>query len=153
MLNSLLCLSVKLSLLHIWMIALPVEYYWFFFPFIILNISGHSLLACRVSDKKLAHSFTGPPLYITSCFFLAAFNILSLCLISAILIKICLGLALFVLVLFGTLCLLDLKVCFPFLCEGNFPCYVCPFPSLSLSSFWDPYNANVSTLDVVLEVS
>ena len=74
-----------------------------FFPFITLNISCHSLLACRVSAEKSADSLMGVPLYVTSCFSLAVFNILSLSLIFAILIT-CLSVILFGLILFGTLC-------------------------------------------------
>ena len=53
-----------------------------FFPFSSLNISCHSLLACRVSAERSAVKQMGFPLYVTCCFSLAAFNILSLCLIS-----------------------------------------------------------------------
>ena len=52
-----------------------------FFPFSILNISCHSLLACRVSGERSAVKHMGFSLYVTCCFSLAAFNILSLCLI------------------------------------------------------------------------
>ena len=52
-----------------------------FFPFSTLNIPCHSLLACRVSAERSAVKCLGLPLYVTSCFSLAAFNILSLCLV------------------------------------------------------------------------
>ena len=52
-----------------------------FFPFGTLNISCHSLLACRVSAKRSAVKCMGFPLYVTCCFSLAAFNIISLCLV------------------------------------------------------------------------
>ena len=52
-----------------------------FFPFSILNIPCHSLLDCRVSDERSAVNSMGFPLYIACCFSLAAFNILSLCLV------------------------------------------------------------------------
>ena len=39
-----------------------------FFPFITLNISCHSLLACRVSVEKSADSLMGVPLYVICCF-------------------------------------------------------------------------------------
>ena len=46
-----------------------------FFPFNTLNISYHSLLACRVSAERLAVKCVGfPLLYVTCCFSLAAFN-------------------------------------------------------------------------------
>ena len=49
------------------------------FPFSTLNISCHSFLACRVSAERSAVKQMGFPLYVTCCFSLAAFNILSLC--------------------------------------------------------------------------
>ena len=48
------------------------------FPLGTLNISCHSLLGCKVSDEKSAYSIVVVPLYITSCFCLIAFKILSL---------------------------------------------------------------------------
>ena len=56
----------------------------YFFPFSALNISCHSLLACRVSDEKSAVNCMGFPLYVTCCLSLGAFNILSLCLIFVV---------------------------------------------------------------------
>ena len=61
-----------------------------FFSFSTLNISCHSLLACRVSAERSAINHMGFPLYATCSFFLAAFNILFLCLISVSLINMCL---------------------------------------------------------------
>ena len=46
----------------------------------------------------------GFPLYVTCCFSLAAFNILSLCLIFVSLINMCLGMFLLGFILYGTLC-------------------------------------------------
>jgi len=43
-----------------------------------LKITSHYLLACRVSAEKSAVKCMGFPLYVTCCFSLAAFNILSL---------------------------------------------------------------------------
>ena len=63
-----------------------------FFPFSTLNISCHSLLACRVSAERSAVKRMGFSLYVTCFFSLAAFNILSLCLIFVSLINMCLGL-------------------------------------------------------------
>ena len=62
-----------------------------FSPFSTLNISYHSLLACRVFAERSAVKHTQFPLYVTCCFFLAAFNNLSLCLILVSLISMCLG--------------------------------------------------------------
>ena len=111
-----------------------------------------SLVACRVSVEKSADSIMGVPLYVTCCFSLAALNILSLSLIFAILITVCLAVIFFGLILSGTR-FLDL-VAFPRL--GKFSAVMssdmlsAPF---FLFSFWDPYNVNASMLDVVLKVS
>ena len=78
-----------------------------FFPFITLNISCHSLLACRVSIEKSAGSLMGVPLYVIYHFSLVAFNILSLSLIFVSLITICLSVCLLGFILSGTLCFLD----------------------------------------------
>ena len=45
-----------------------------FFPFITLNISCHSLLACRVSVEELVDSLMGVPWYVICHFSLVAFN-------------------------------------------------------------------------------
>ena len=75
-----------------------------FSPFITLNISCHSLLACRVSAERSAVKHMGFHLYVTCCFSLDAFNILSLCLVLVSLISMCLGLFLLGFILYGTLC-------------------------------------------------
>ena len=75
-----------------------------FFPFSTLNISCHSLLACRVSAERSAVKCMGFPLYVTCYFSLAAFNILSLCFIFVSLISMCLDTFLLGLILYGTLC-------------------------------------------------
>ena len=62
-----------------------------FFPFSTSNISFHCLLACRVSAEKSAVKRMGFPLYVTCCFSLDAFSILSLCLVLVSLISMCLG--------------------------------------------------------------
>ena len=49
------------------------------FPFITLNTSCHSLLACRVSTEKSADSLMGVPVYVICCFPLLLF-IFYLCL-------------------------------------------------------------------------
>ena len=75
-----------------------------FFPFSTLNISCHSLLACRVSSERSAGKHMGFPLYVTYCFSLAAFNILCLCLVFVSLISMWLGMFLLGFILYGTLC-------------------------------------------------
>ena len=59
-----------------------------FFPFSTLNISYNSLLACRVSAERSAVKHMGFPLYVTCCFSLDAFNILSLCSIFVSLVSV-----------------------------------------------------------------
>ena len=75
-----------------------------FFPFSTLNVSCHSLLACRVSAERSAVDHMAFPLYVTCCFSLAGFNILSLGLVFVSLISMCLGMFLLRFILYGTLC-------------------------------------------------
>ena len=79
-----------------------------FLPFSTLNVACHSLQAYRVSAERSADKPMRFPLYVTCCFSLAAFNILSLCLVFVSLISMCLGVFLLGLILYGTLHLLDL---------------------------------------------
>ena len=97
-LNSLnFCLSMKtlisLSILNIF--ARYSNHGCSFFSFGTLNIFCHSLLTCRVSAEKYAVNCMSFPLCITCCFFLSAFNILSLCLTSVSFINMCLNVFLF----------------------------------------------------------
>ena len=62
-----------------------------FSPFSTLNISYHSLLACRVFAERSAVKHMQFPLYVTCCFSLAAFSIIFLCLVFVSLICMCLG--------------------------------------------------------------
>ena len=75
-----------------------------FFPFSTLNIFCHSLLVCRFSAERSAVKHMGFPLYVTCCFSLVAFNILSSCLFFVFLISMCPGLFLLEFILYGTLC-------------------------------------------------
>ena len=75
-----------------------------FFHFITLNISCHSLLACRVSVEKSDDSLMGVAWYVICCFSLVALNILSLSLIFVSLITMCLDVFLLGFNLPGTLC-------------------------------------------------
>ena len=101
-------------------------------PFSTLNISCHSLLACRVSAERSAVKHVGFPLHVTRCFSLAAFDILYLCLVFVSLISMYLGMFLLRFILCGTLCLLDLIDYFLFML-GKFSNVVsskifsCPF--------------------------
>ena len=80
-----------------------------FFPFNTLNISCHSLLACRVSAERSAVKHMWFLLFVTCCLSFAAFNILSLCLIFVSLISMCLGVFLlgFIQMRLSALCGLD----------------------------------------------
>ena len=75
-----------------------------FFPFITLNVSCHSLLACSVSAERSDVNLMEIPLYVIYCFFFAAFNIFSLNLTFVSLINMCLGVFLLGFILYGTLC-------------------------------------------------
>ena len=125
-----------------------------FFPFNTLNISCHSLLACRVSAERSAVKCMGFPLYFTSFFPLAAFHILSLCLFFVSLVSMCLGMFLLGLVLYRTLCLLYLIAYFLFhvgeiFKYSLFKNFLIPF--LFLFFIWDSYNLAVGAFDVVPE--
>jgi len=74
-----------------------------FFLFCTLNISCHSLLPCSISAERSAVKCMEFPLYVTCCFSLAAFNILSLCLVFFSLISMCLVVFLFGFILYVTL--------------------------------------------------
>ena len=77
--------------------------------FMTLNISCQSILACKVSFEKLADSdqLTEISLWelpqVSNLFPLAAFKILTLSLTFGFLMMMCLGVGLFVSILFGTL--------------------------------------------------
>ena len=126
-----------------------------FFPFSTLNISCHSLLACRVSAERSAVKCMGFPLYVTCCFSLVAINILSLCLVFVSLISMCLGMFLLGFILYGTLCVSWTWLTISFSGEifnyNLFKIFLTPF--LLLLFFWDPYNSNVGVFDIVPEVS
>jgi len=106
-LNSLnFCLSEKLFISPSILNEILAEYIHLgcrFFPFSILNISCHSLLACRVSVERSTVKCMGFPLYVICCFSIAAFNILTLCLVFVSLISMCLGMFLLGFILYGTL--------------------------------------------------
>ena len=121
-------------------------------------MSCHSLLACRVSVEKLwlvgfsvekwADSLMGVPLYVICHFFLVAYNILSLSLIFVSLITKCLSVFLLGFILPGTLCASWTWLIISFPTLGKFSANISSniFQGLSLSSFLDPYNANIHVL-------
>ena len=92
----------------------------FFFPFQHFKYILPLPLACRASAQRSAVKHMGFPLYVTCCFSLTAFNILSLCLIFVSLISMCLGVFLlgFIQMRLSALCGLDWL--FPFPCWENF---------------------------------
>ena len=112
-----------------------------FFPFSTVNISFHSLLACRVSAERLGVKGMGFPLYVSCCFFIAvfAFNILSLCLVFVSFISICLGIFPLGFILYGILCASWIWLIISFFMLGKFSTIIssqifsCPF-FLSYSS-------------------
>ena len=96
------------------------------------------------------------PLYVICCFSLAAFNILSLCLIFVSLINVCLSVFFLVYPVWDSLCFLDFIDYFlPHVGEvfnyNLFKYFLRPFPFFFF--FWDAYNSNVGTFNVVPEVS
>ena len=98
------CLSEKLVISSSILNEILVRYSnlgYRFFPFSTLNISCHSFLAFRVSAERSGVKCMGFPLYVTCSFSLAAFNILSLCLVFVSLIGICLGVFLLGFILYG----------------------------------------------------
>ena len=118
-LNSLnFCLSEKLSIFPSILNEILAGYSNLgcrFFPFSILNTSCHSLLACRVSTERSAVKCMGFPLYVTCYFSLAAFNILSMCLVFVSLIKyVSWHVSPWVYPVWESLCLLDLNDYFLF---------------------------------------
>ena len=127
-----------------------------FFPFSTLNISCHSLLASRVSAERWAVKCMRFHLYVTCCFSLTAFNILSFCLVFVSLISVCLDVFLLGFILYGTLCSSWTRLTISFSMLGRFSTIIsskifsCP---LFLFFFWDPYNLNVGAFDIVPEVS
>ena len=127
------------------------------FPFSTLNISCHSLLACSVSAERSAVKCMEFPLYATCCFSLAAFNILSLCLVFVSLICLCLGVFLLgFILLWDSLCLLDL-ICYFLFHLGKFSTIISSknfsYPFFFSSSSETPYNSNVGVFGIVPEVS
>ena len=127
-----------------------------FFPFSTLCISCHSLQTCKVSAGRSAIKHIGFPSYVTCCFFLAAFNILSLCLVFVSLISVSWLVSPWVYPVWDSLCLLDLIDYFLFhigeIFNYNlFKNFLIPF--LLLFFFWDPYNLKVGAFDIVPEVS
>ena len=95
-------------------------------------------------------------MYVTCCFSLAAFNILSLYLVFVSLIRMSWHVSPWVYPVWDSLCLLDLIDYFLFHVEeifnySLFKNFLIPF--LFLFFFWDPYNSNVGAFDIFPEDS
>ena len=123
-LNSLnFCLSVKLlifpSILNE-ILARENNFVCRFFPFCTFNISCHYFWPAEFLAAGSPVKCMGFPLYVPYCFSLAAFNILSLCLIFVSLISMCPDMFLLKFILYGTLHLLDLFDYFLFHVWKNF---------------------------------
>ena len=98
----------------------------------------------------------GFPLYVTCCYSLDAFNILSLFLIFVSLISMCLGIFLLRFILYGTLCASWNWWNISFSMLGNFSTIISSkifsYPFF-FSSSGTPYNLNVGAFDMVPKVS
>ena len=95
----------------------------------------------------------GFPLYLTCCFSLAAFSILSLCLVF---VSCLVCVSPWVYPVWDYLCPLDLIDYFLFNVREFFKYNLfknCLLPFLFLFSFWDPYNLNIGGFYIVWEVS
>ena len=146
--------------------VLVVGRFFLLFPFSTLNILCYSLLVCKVSAEMSAHSLVGVSLYMTNCFspccfvgfLFFSFKILFIGVYSLSLIfsTLDLGTDLFGFILFETVlsgpgCLFP---CLPD--QGSFSYFIFKYvlgPFISLFSFWDPFNVNVSMFDIVPTVS
>ena len=117
-------------------------------------MSCHSLLSCRVFAERSAVNLIGYPFYVICCFSLAAFNIF-LCICFDTLINMCLAMFLLGFIMYGNLCAscIWLSISFPLL--GKFSTIISSkiFSVPSFLFFWDPYNLNVGTYNVVPQVS
>ena len=121
-----------------------------------LNIPCHSLLACRGYPEKSADNFMQVPMFVTCYFSFAPFNsvFLSLFFCHFNYNESWCG-PLWVDPVLALLCLLDLVVCFLSQVRDVFSSYVFRYVLhwfLFPFCFWDQYNANISTLDVVSQV-
>ena len=103
--------------------------------------------------ERSAVILMGIPLCVICCFSLAAFKICSLCLIFVNLINMCLGVFHLGFILFGTLGFLDLGDYFLPHFREVFNYYLLEYFLMAFLfvSFWDSYESNVGTFDIVPE--
>ena len=119
-------------------------------------MSCHSLLAWRVSTERPAVTFMRIPLCVICCLSLAAFNICSLCLIFINLINMSSSVSPWVYPVLGSLDFLDLSGYFLPHFRKVFNYYLLKYflmAFLFVFFFWDSYDSNVGTFDIVPEVS
>ena len=108
--------------------------------------------ACNIFEERSADSLIGVPSYVSLCFSLAAFGIITLFLILPFNYDMSSYWSLWVHLVWNSLCFLYLDICFfQEVFSHNFIKHIF-YPSLSLFSFWYLYNVNVSAFDVVSEV-
>ena len=102
--------------------------------------------------ERSAVILMGIPLCVIYCFFLRAFNICSLCLIFVNLINMCLGVFCLGFILFRTLWVswTWMAISFPILNYYLLKYFLMPFLFVF---FWDSYDSNVGTFNIVPEVS
>ena len=128
------------------------------------NTSFQPLLACKVSFEKSADNLMGTPLQVTVSFSLAAFKILSASLILVNVIMMCLG----HMCAWSIMCASLGPTSLRFSELPELPRSLFPLPDWGLSpslfvqisfkfllflfSFWHPYDSDVGTFKVVLEV-
>ena len=97
------------------------------------------------------------PLYVTCCFSLADFNIVSLYLVFISLISMCPGMILLGFILYGTLCACWTWLTVSFSMLGKFTTIMSStfflYPFFLSSSSGTPYNLNFAAFDMVPEVS
>ena len=156
-LNSLkFCLSVKLFILQSILNEILARYSNLrcrFFLFSTLNISCHSLLACRVSAERSAVKCIGFPCMLLAASHLSAFNILCV-LVFVTLISMCLSISLGVSCM-G--CFVTLGIDYFLFYVGEifnynlFKNFLITFPFLFF--LWDLYNSNAGMLDIIPDVS
>ena len=119
-------------------------------------MSCHSLLACRVSAERSAVNLMGIPLHVICCFSFAAFNNFSLYLfliVWLICVLACFSLDLSCMGLCPSCTWVTIS--FPLLRKFStiISSNIFLVPLFFSSSFWDPYNLNVGTFNVVPEFS
>ena len=121
-----------------------------FLPFMTWNTCFQLLLACKDSFEKSADSLMGTPLQVTVSFSLAAFKIISFCLILVNVIMMCLHVCFLGSNLSGdSLSFLDFLEVY-FLCQIRevllHYLFELVFDFLLFFSFWHPYELDVITL-------